>query len=186
MFENSELKITDVKVTSNAPYFSNRAVSGKFQKRFTGVQFFELEFTLNYMSHDTKYVQQFIASHQQSQGFDFPMSYLTNYTGSAQGLLSSAVTANKGARKVTLGAFSGVLEAGTLVQFQNHSKLYTVTENVTANGEMKLFPNLRANVQAGETVNFRNIKGRFVLTNESIPLNVQSLSKLSIKATEVL
>ncbi len=34
---SKNIKITDVKLTSNAPFFSNRAISGKFQKRFTGV-----------------------------------------------------------------------------------------------------------------------------------------------------
>lgn len=186
MLENTEVKITDVRVTSNAPYFSNRAVSGKFQKRFTGVQFFELEFSINYMSQDTKHVQKFIAEHQQSKPFEFNMSYLTDYKGSAQGLITASIASAKGARKVTLGAFSGVLEAGTLVQFQNHSKLYTVTEDVQSNGEMKLFPNLRGNVQLGETVKYRNATGRFFMTNENIPMNIQSLSKLDIKATEVL
>ncbi|MBJ8767513.1 hypothetical protein I5393_03800 [Citrobacter freundii] len=183
---DTDVRLTDVQLKSNAPFFSNRAVSGRFQKRYTGVQFFELNFTVNYMSQDTRHVQRFIAMHQQGQPFDFPLSYLTDYKGSAQGLIQASVTANKGARKVTLNSFTDTLEAGTLVQFQNHSKLYTVTEDVKAGGEMKLFPNLLQNVQAGETVNYRGTKGRFILTNDTIPLDLQSISNIKLTATEVV
>lgn len=87
---------------------------------------------------------------------------------------------------MTLGTFAGVLEAGTIVQFQNHSKLYTVTEDVQTGGQLKLFPNLRAQVQLGEEIKYRSPKGRFVLTNESYPYDIKSLSKLQLKATEVI
>ncbi|HGG8909799.1 hypothetical protein ASU91_23475 [Enterobacter hormaechei subsp. steigerwaltii] len=183
---SKNIKITDVKLTSNAPFFSNRAISGKFQKRFTGVQFFELEFSLNYQSEQTAEVKRFIAMHQQAQPFEFDLSYQTKYEGTAQGLLRSQQNAAPGARQVTLGTFAGVLEAGTIVQFQNHSKLYTVTEDVQTGGQLKLFPNLRAQVQLGEEIKYRSPKGRFVLTNESYPYDIKSLSKIQLKATEVI
>lgn len=183
---DTDVRLTDVQVKSNAPFFSNRAVSGRFQKRYTGVQFFELNFTVNYMSQDTRHVQRFIAMHQQGQPFDFPLSYLTDYNGTAQGLIQASVTSAQGARKVKLNRFTNTLEAGTLVQFQNHSKLYTVTEDVKADGEMKLFPSLKQIVQVGETVVYRNPKGRFVLTNENIPLDLASISNIKLTATEVL
>lgn len=183
---DTDVRITNVQLKSNAPFFSNRSVSGRFQKRFTGIQFFELDFTVNYMSHDTRHIQRFIAMHQQGRSFDFPLSYLTDYKGSAQGLIQASVMSAQGARKVKLNSFSNTLEAGTLVQFQNHSKLYTITEDVKADGEMKLFPNLKQIVQAGETVTYTNPKGRFVLTNENIPLDLASLSNVKFTATEVL
>jgi hypothetical protein len=69
---------------------------------------------------------------------------------------------------VTLGTFAGVLEAGTIVQFlQNHSKLYTVTEDVQTGGQLKLFPNLRAQVQFLEEIKYRSPKVDS-LTNEKV------------------
>lgn len=186
MFERTDIKITDVKMTSNAPYFSNRAVSGRYQKRYTGVQFFEIEFNLNYMEKDTKQVQSFIAMHQQGRPFEFDISYLGRYQGTAQGLIQSAQNASTGARLVNLGMFQGTIEAGTLIQFQNHSKLYTVTEDVKTGGTMKLFPALRAQVQIGEEIKYRSPKASFILTNETIPFDIRNLSKLQIKATEVI
>lgn len=180
------VKLTDVKLTSNAPFFSNRAISGKFQKRFIGVQFFELEFNVNYQCEQTQEIKRFIATHQQSQPFEFDLSYQTKYEGTAEGVIRSQQNAASGNRQVTLGAFKGVLEAGTLIQFENHSKLYTVTEDVQSGGSMKLFPNLRAQVQVGEEIRYRSPKGRFVLTNDKFPYDIKSISKLQIKATEVL
>ncbi|MGA3900195.1 hypothetical protein ACPCYW_16940 [Klebsiella aerogenes] len=186
MFENTDIRITDVKVTSNAPFFSNRSVSGRYQKRFTGIQFYELEFTAQYMSQDTRKVQNFIAKHQQAVPFDFELSYLTSYSGAAQGMITAIAAAQQGSRQVKLGTFNGVLESGTIIQFQNHSKIYTVTQDARANDELKLFPNLRNQVQAGEQINYVNPKGKFILTNEKYPMDLRSLSKFKFTATEAL
>ncbi|HBT3063129.1 TPA: hypothetical protein MBF00_000612 [Klebsiella aerogenes] len=185
MFENTDIRITDVKLTSNAPFFSNRSVSGKYQKRFTGVQFYELEFNAQYMAHETRHILNFIAKHQQSVPFDFDLSYISKYEGSAKGVISS-LGASTGSRLVKLGDFQGVLEAGTVIQFQNHSKLYTVTQDTKANEELRIFPNLREQVQSGEQILYRSPRGRFVLTNENIPFDIRSLSKIKLTATEVL
>lgn len=186
MFENTDIRITDVKLTSNAPYFSNRAVSGKFQKRYTGVQFFEVDFTLNYMEKDTKGIKRFLALHQLSRPFDFDLSYYGRYEGTVQGLVTSAQNAAQGSRLIKLGAFVGTLEAGSVVQFQNHSKLYTVTEDVKSGGTLKIFPSLRGQVQVGEQLKYQNIKGKFILSNEKTELNIKNLSSIKLKATEVI
>lgn len=52
MLSNTNVKLTDVKLTSNAPFFGNRAVSGKYQRRYTGLQYYDLEFNANYMAKD--------------------------------------------------------------------------------------------------------------------------------------
>lgn len=183
---HEDIKITDVKLSSNAPYFSNRSVSGRFQKRYIGVQFYELELTLNYMEKDTSKVKRFFALHQQSQPFDFDLSYYSRYEGSVQGLVQTAQQAPSGSRLIKLGVFSGVLEAGTLIQFQNHSKLYTVTEDVKQGGTLKLFPSLRGQVQNGEQILYKNPKGKFILTTEKLDFDIKSISTMKIKATEVI
>lgn len=185
MLSNKDVKLSDVTVTSNAPYFSNRAVSGKFQKRYTGVQYFSLKFTANYMSKDTDVVKRFVAMYQHGRRFSFPLSYLGEYNGSARGNIQSQSTVQPGGRQITLGAFSGTLEAGTLVQFQNHKKLYTVTEDVKSGGQMKIFPALRGTVQMSEQVSYSNLSGEFVLTDEKVDFNLQSIGKMQFNATEV-
>lgn len=183
---HEDVKITDVKLSSNAPYFSNRSVSGRYQKRYLGVQFFELELTLNYMEKDTSKVKRFLALHQQSQPFEFDLSYYARYEGSVQGLLQTGQAAAPGSRLIKLGVFNGTLEAGTTIQFQNHSKLYTVTEDVKTGGTLKIFPSLRGQVQLGEQILYKNPKGKFILTNEKLDFDIKNISTMKIKATEVI
>lgn len=184
MIKSKNIKISDVKLTSNAPFFSNKAISGKFQRRFTGIQYFELEFTANFMAQHIEEVKKFAIQTQFSKPFYFPLSYFSLYTGTVKDTLTSAQNANAGARIVTAGQFSGTLEAGTIIQFSNHSKLYQVTEDVKAGGQIKLFPNLRSQVQAGEIIKYRNIEGAFLITDEKREWTLQSLNKVKFNATE--
>lgn len=184
MLSNTNVKLTDVKLTSNAPFFGNRAVSGKYQRRYTGIQYYSLDFSANYMSNDTSIVQNFIAKHMYGRPFEFNISYAGQYTGTARGSVKSTQTLQPGARQVVVNGFTGTLEAGTIIQFENHKKLYTVTEDVVSGKPMKLFPALIKNVQNGETVKYQNPRGEFILTNDSIPYDLKSISKISFTATE--
>ncbi|MFP8558267.1 hypothetical protein ACLH2J_01975 [Klebsiella michiganensis] len=184
MLSNTNVKISDVKLTSNAPFFANRAVSGKYQRRYTGVQYYSLDFTANYMSSDTSVVQKFVAQYMYGRPFLFNISYAGQYTGSARGSIISNQTVLPGTRQITIGGFSGTLEAGTIIQFENHKKLYTVTEDVQSGKALKIFPALIKNVQNGEAIKYQNPQGEFVLTNDSIPYDLKSISKIQFKATE--
>lgn len=120
MLSNTNVKISDVKLMSNAPFFGNRAVSGKYQRRYTGVQYYSLDFSANYMSNDTSIVQNFIAKHMYGRPFEFNISYAGQYTGTARGSVKSTQTLQPGARQVVVNGFTGTLEAGTIIQFENH------------------------------------------------------------------
>lgn len=186
MLSNTHVKIRDVKLTSNAPFFANRAVSGKYQRRYTGIQFYSLDFTVQYQSEHLPLVKKFVAEYMYGRPFDFNISYAGQYNGSAQGTISCSQSLNPGARQVTIQGFSGVIEAGTIVQFQNHKKLYTVTQDTRAGQPMKLFPQLISNVQASEQVIYRNPVGRFVLTTDVIGYDLKSLSQVKFTATEAI
>ncbi|MDP8728366.1 hypothetical protein [Serratia marcescens] len=181
--DNKTVKISDVTITDNAPFFQTKAISGKVIKRMAGPQFLSLDFTANYMREDLDKVKKFIATHKFSVPFDFPMGYFSEYIGNANNVTARA-KANKGARLVPVGVFNGVLEAGTYIKFNNHPKIYQVTEDVQSNGTMKIFPGLYQEVNAGEPVNFRNISGSFILTNDNYQFDVKSATKMKFTATE--
>jgi len=44
------------------------------------------------------------------------------------------------------GVFQGTLPAGTFIKFNNHKKLYMVTETVSGSGTINLYPGLRSSV----------------------------------------
>lgn len=105
------------------------------------------------------------------------------YRGSQTGAVSASSPAVKGSYQITSTA--NTLEVGSLIQFTNHSKIYRVigrTGNV-----LQLFPNLRENVQAAETILYNNLQGTFTLDIENeykVPVN--NIMSVNLKATEYL
>lgn len=184
MFKSKNIKISDFVLKSKQPFFSAQSISGKFQRRFTGIQFFEGEFTANYMAEHINEVKEFIAKHIFGRPFNIPLSYYTKYTGDVKDMVTVSVNSSKGGRKVTLSNFAGTLKAGTVIQFENHKKLYTITEDVKGNGEMKLFPNLRQNVLAGEVVKYQNPEGEFVLKTDDINFSIAQIGKMKFEFVE--
>ena len=52
MFKSKNIKITDFTLKSKQPFFKAQSISGNFQRRFTGIHFYEAEFTANFMAQD--------------------------------------------------------------------------------------------------------------------------------------
>lgn len=184
MFKSKNIKISDFNLKSKQPFFKAQSVSGKFQRRFTGVQYFEAEFTANYMAENIGEVKEFVAKHIFGRPFTVPLSYFTKYDGDVKEMVTSAANVSRGGRKVRLSNFRGTLKAGTIIQFENHKKLYQITEDVKGNGEMKLFPNLRQNVLAGEVIKYRNPEGEFVLKTEEVEYKLSQIGKIKFDAVE--
>ena len=58
MFKSKNIKITDFTLKSKQPFFKAQSISGKFQRRFTGIHFYEAEFTANFMAQDINEVKE--------------------------------------------------------------------------------------------------------------------------------
>ncbi|EMW3191158.1 MULTISPECIES: hypothetical protein [Klebsiella] len=101
------------------------------------------------MAKDISLIQNFIAKHMYGHPFEFNISYAGQYTGTVRGSVNSTQTIQPGARQVVVNGFSGTLEAGTIIQFEYHKKLHTVTEDVVSGKPMKLFLVLIKNIQNG-------------------------------------
>ncbi|TEW83382.1 hypothetical protein D5R38_18605 [Serratia marcescens] len=181
--DNKNVKVSSVTLTDNAPFFQTKALSGRVTKRMAGPQFFTVKFTATWMKEHLPQIKKFIALHKFGTPFEMPLGYFSEYKGNAVGVTVRA-KANKGARLVSLGQFVGTLEAGTYIKFQNHSKIYQVTEDVNGNGTLKIFPGLYQEVNAGEPVNFDKITGSFILTNDSYDYQISSVMKLDFTASE--
>ncbi len=64
-------------------------------------------------------------------------------------------TGSIGASQVTLSGVNGLIPKGTFIKFNNHSKIYITTGNISVNGVVGIFPELRAAVSA-TTVLYRD------------------------------
>ncbi|EMY4147405.1 hypothetical protein AAIR64_001272 [Escherichia coli] len=184
MFKSKNIKITDFTLKSKQPFFKAQSISGKFQRRFTGIQYFEAEFTANFMAEHINEVKEFVARHLFGRPFSVPLSYYSKYTGDVRQMVTAATGTARGGRKVRLSNFTGTLKAGTIIQFENHKKIYKITEDVKSGGEMKLFPNLRQNVLAGEVIKYQNVEGEFLLTTDNIDWKLSQISKMKFELVE--
>lgn len=184
MFYSRNIKISDFTLKSKQPFFKAQSISGKFQRRFTGIHFYEAEFTANFMAEHINEVKEFVAKHLFGRPFKVPLSHFSKYTGDVKQMVTAATRTDRGGRKVRLSNFTGTLKAGTIVQFENHKKIYTITEDVKSGGEMKLFPNLRQHVLAGEVVKYQNPEGEFLLKSDQIDWQLAQIGKMKFELVE--
>ncbi|MGX9299885.1 hypothetical protein IAQ00_13645 [Pantoea ananatis] len=180
LFSNN-LKVTDFQLSSNEPRYSNRSWTGTQITRSTGIQYYQINFTLNFNKKDIQEYQNFIAKYGQGAPFNMDLGHLSIYKGSQNVAVAATAPAAKGVYQITCN--SNQLEVGTLIQFQNHKKIYRVIAN---NGTtLSIFPNLRSNVAIGENVKFTNIEGSFTLdVDNDYKLNVQNVMNITFKASE--
>ncbi|HFZ6196432.1 TPA: hypothetical protein ACILOY_005569, partial [Escherichia coli] len=136
------------------------------------------------MAQDINEVKEFVARHLLGRPFSVPLSYFSKYTGDVRQMVTAAAGTARGGRKVRISNFTGTLKAGTVIQFENHKKIYTITEDVKSGGEMKLFPNLRQNVLAGEVIKYQNVEGEFVLKTENIDWKIAQIGKMKFELVE--
>ena len=174
MFKSKNIKITDFTLKSKQPFFKAQSISGKFQRRFTGIHFYEAEFTANFMAQDINEVKEFVARHLFGRPFNVPLSYFSKYTGDVRQMVTAAAGTARGGRKVRISNFTGTLKAGTIVQFENHKKIYTITEDVKSGGgnsqpiEVNAPLNINGNVNSSDKMVMDAIKRHAKLVAQAV------------------
>lgn len=180
LFSNN-IKIADFQLSSTEPRYSNTSWTGSQITRSTGIQYYEIQFTLNFNKKDILEYQAFIARYGQGAAFAMTLGHLSTYLGSQVAAVSTTAVAAKGVYQIS--TTQNALEVGTLVQFQNHKKLYRVIANTGTT--LSLFPNLREQVQAGENIRYQGIEGSFILdVDNDYKLSVLNVMSITLKATE--
>ncbi|TWY28635.1 hypothetical protein [Serratia marcescens] len=180
---SNNIKINGVSVSSTEPRYSNRSWTGTEVTRSTGIQYYKLEFTLTFKQQSLAEYQAFVAEYSRGKPFTFSLGHMGVYKGSQSGAVSASAQALKGSYQVSSTA--NTLEIGSLIQFTNHSKIYRIIGR--AGNVLQLFPNLRENVQTGETILYNNLQGTFTLDIENeykVPVN--NIMSVNLKATEYL
>lgn len=180
---SSNIKTTGFQLSSTEPMYTNRSWNGALITRSTNIQYYNIQFTLNFNQKDHLEVQQFLAQYSQGRPFTMDLGYLSRYKGIQVAALSTTTTSPAGTYQVNTQPNN--LEVGTLIQFANHSKIYRVIANTGT--LLSLFPNLRAQVNTGETIKYNNIQGQFVLDPDNdYQIQVQNVMSIQLKATEAI
>ena len=144
----------------NRPFLINQTLSGKKSARQIGSQYFS--FTVQLPPLKQEKAQEIFAFLQKQKGAisDFQIQAPLDNLGASKNesdiLVNTAHSA--GLDTVNMNGFSattGVLKAGDLIKFANHSKVYMVQENENASGgqcPVKISPNLVSAVANNEAV----------------------------------
>lgn len=182
LFTNN-IKISDFQLQSIEPSYSNKSWTGAQIRRSTGIQYYQLTFNIQFNQADRQEVLNFIAQYSQGKPFSTDLGYYSQYTGNQFSTVSSTATVNKGGSVIP--CTSNVLEVGTLVTFQNSTKIHRIIANTGTS--ITVFPALRQNVQAGEVIRYQGITGTFIIDIDcDLNLPSKNIMNLSIKATEAL
>jgi len=182
LFTNN-IKISDFQLQSIEPSYSNKSWTGAQIRRSTGIQYYQLTFNIQLNQADRQEVLSFIAQYSQGKPFSTDLGYYSQYTGNQFATVSSTATVNKGGSVIP--CTSNILEVGTLVTFQNSTKIHRIIANTGTS--ITVFPALRQNVQAGEVIRYQGITGTFIIDIDcDLNLPSKNIMNLNIKATEAL
>lgn len=154
--------VSNYKVQNEAPLQVNTSQNGKVSTRWTGVQRFDFTVRVEAFGHENiRALKAFFLLH-----IDTPF-YLTFPQLQGASLSNSIVSANTAARasKVPVSGHKGVIQAGDFITFMNHTKMYQALNAVEGSGTLNIFPPLRSDVRAQETICTQQVKVLVRLTS---------------------
>lgn len=172
----------------NRPTLLNQTLSGKKSARQIGSQYFS--FTVQMPPLQQEKAQEIFAFLQKQKGatgnftIQAPLDNLGASKGETDILVNTAHSA--GIDTVNMDGFSqttGALKAGDLIQFENHSKVYMVQENVNASGGLaavKISPNLVSSLADNEEVTVNKPSFTVYLENNDIMYSTDASGFYSI------
>ncbi|HDS8977245.1 TPA: hypothetical protein QHR34_004088 [Raoultella ornithinolytica] len=177
----NNVKISNVNLKSNEPKYEQVSWTGQSIQRLTGIQYYEIEFALNFNIKDRAEVQAFIGEYGQGKTFDISLGHLSSYTGLETGAVAS--TSNIAAGSIVIPTNNQVLSLGTLIQFANHKKIYRIIDR--SNTSLTIFPALRSGVQNGEMITYNGIILRAMLdADNDFSMPITNIVQMKFTARE--
>lgn len=182
IFSNN-IKVTDVQLSSTIPQYSQRAWTGTELRRSVGMQWYSIQFTLNFEVKNRQEVQAFIAEYQQGKPFALNLGHLSVYQGTQTGAVNATAAAAKGSMIVSTNTNN--LQKGDIIQFNGHKKLYQIMDKTSTS--ITVFPQLRQTVGVNEIINYNNLQIEATLNvDQDFAMNIANVTSVQFLATENL
>lgn len=140
--------VAPVSVISNVPIFASDSLSLKRQVAKRPAQRWEVSSNLEPLSYKAN---DLFALFVQKGHSDVIQITMPQNFGAAALLTTTSLptaTALGSATSVPVLNNNGLIPRGTFIKFSNHSKIYMLTQNLDGNGNMQIFPELRAAVSS--------------------------------------
>ncbi|WCE14736.1 hypothetical protein [Enterobacter ludwigii] len=177
----NNVKVTNFQIKSTEPVYSNQTLTGQRIVRSTGIQYYNIQFTLNFNPTAFTEVNSFLAQHAQGKPFTFSLGVIGTYRGTQTGSVTVSAITQPG--NMVIPTSTNTLAVGEMIQFTNHKKLYRIVERTGTS--ITIFPALQNTVQASEVISYNNLIIEAVLDPDNdFTMPVGNIMNITLKATE--
>ena len=166
----TELIFSNLTVTHNIPNFRTESINLKQKTKGRGLHRMEgsINVTVGGLREQkawTAFLMKIRGSLNEFQ-LDLPLHFASDININP----TLSVAAGIGATQLQVGAFPGVIYAGSCFTLLNDTKIYHITEDVVSGGTLQVFPAIRQSQLVNTPVEFINplLTVRFVEDNQSI------------------
>lgn len=138
-------------VRSNVPVELADALSQRRHSRAAAAQRWEIKSRLELLSHGGNLLMHSLVTKGLSETLDVIVPQNYGVISRRQGSLSAVAVPGgepKGSSQVLAPAYSGLMPAGTLVRFGDHTKVYVTLADFNGAGPLQIFPPLRQDLAA--------------------------------------
>ncbi|MDU4226402.1 MAG: hypothetical protein E7I02_00135 [Klebsiella grimontii] len=178
---SKNIKVSAVNLKSTEPKYEHTSWTGQVIQRLTGIQYYELDFTMTFNTKDRSEVLAFIGEYGQGKAFEISLGHLSTYVGNQTGAVNCTATLPSG--NIVIPTNTQQLGIGELIQFSNHKKIYRIIART--NTSLTIFHALRSNVQAGEMIRYNGITLNAVLkADNDYSMPITTIVEMKFSATE--
>lgn len=134
---------------SNRPVFASDTLSLKRQTAFQGAQRWELQTNLVPLTHGAQDLMILLVTkgHSDPITINVPQNYGVMLRNTSSGEPFASGASNAGSVQVLNNG--GLIPRGSFVRFASHTKVYMTLNDLSGDGELNIFPNLRAALSYG-------------------------------------
>jgi len=178
---SNQIKVTNFQIKSTEPIYSNQTWTGQRIMRSTGIQYYQIQFSLSFNPASLREVNNFIAQYAKGKPFTMSLGVAGTYHGTQTGSLTSTALVKKGS--MIIATSTNTMAVGEWVQFSNHNKLYRIVERTGTS--LTVFPALQNTVQASEIIKYNSLIIEAVLDPDNdYTMPVGNIMNITLKATE--
>ncbi|WMB74225.1 hypothetical protein RA178_06310 [Shewanella oncorhynchi] len=187
--KDTDYILSDVSVKQITPNFYTESVNYIGNSKSRGLHRLEMEFTVTLEnSIDVKRFNAFMLKVRgRLNPFQLVLSpeeyYNPLYTPIKTCKLVNRV--DIGNNTITLTGFSGVIPAGSMFQFPNDTKIYTVLDDVRSNSSVEIFPACRFTQPENGNLNF-NPSPMLRLVEDSFKVKYEKATEYKLSTMEVI
>ncbi len=136
--------VAPMSILSNRPVFVMDTLSLRRQTVSQGVQRWELKTNVEPSNNSADLLVHSVTNgHDTVVDIQMPQVYRpANGTTTNSAILTNSLTYSKGFSSVNITNNNGTILKGEFIQFSNHDKVYMVTQSLSGNGQLKIFPSL--------------------------------------------